>query len=359
VKHARSHFASPVATLLLVTATAACTPDGSDQDSARNPSARLAGSSRFESHFQWKDTIVLEEGQGVVNVQPLVSVDRTGDFIVADQSENRIRVYRPTGALVRQFGGKGGGPEEFQGLIGAFRSGADDLVVMDQVGKLAVFPAGSGPVQRTVRLPLSPAYGADLVGDTLLLVAARTAESKDSGSLLHLVNLRTLSISRSFFTPPPVLKGHPIESAVGFITARVQNDTIAAVYSISDTIYLFSLDGRPAGKIPFRAPGFRSMKTAPPRGQVSKDKLFEWVSGFSLVTHAFQVPNGDFLVQYQDRQGSEMKWRLARVTRRGETLFDVADSPMLLATADQGSRLIFVHPLAEVPNKWISASLVQ
>lgn len=356
----RVEMSIPRATVLLpmLALVAACAePDGGG--GARQQLEGENGRAALTSNFTLGDTIALEENDEVINVWPQVSVDGAGNFLVADQKESQVRVYGSSGKLVRHFGRKGNGPDEFNSTVRALPLPSGGVLVVDARGKVAVVRSGEARVSETHRLPVRPVYSASLIGDSLLLVAGRIGEKEPGSPLLHVFDLASMSLSHSFFSSPSRFRDDPIERNIGFVNATVSGDTIAAVYSVSDTVYLFRPDGTALGQVPLNSKNFRRAEGRPPKRGSNVQDLLKWVATFSLTTDVFWTPGGDFLVQYQDRDGTDMRWRLTRITREGQPVFDVWDTPRLLASDQQGSRFLFISPDSETPNVWVSASLAR
>lgn len=309
--------------------------------------------SRLDELVTWGGEIRLEESDEVINVFP--NVTATGDaFLVADAREVQFRVYGKDGRLASHFGQKGEGPEEFRSPVAALRRASGNVLVVDINGKVAEFtPAGE--LRSTGIVPFAMVYDADLVNDTLMVIAGRAPGSRDT-PLLHLVDPRSGAILHSFFRPaiPPKLRDEYM--IAGFVDAAVRGDTVAAVFALSDTVYLFSPTGEARGKIPIPARSLRPLKEPVPRG-APREKLQEWVSTFSSVSNVHWGPDGTFLVQYFDIEGVTQHWRLVRMDRGGKALFEGIDTPQLLATGDGGATLYFVKPDSETPNVWSVAHL--
>jgi hypothetical protein len=343
-----------IATLVL---TSGCSGDANQSIRNRRSSEPVANTTALNPFVQWGDRITLQENSDVINVAPQVRLDGAGNFLVADAKESQVRVYGPTGRLIHHFGGKGGGPSEFNGPIAAMRRSSEEIIVVDRGGKGAIFSSDGRDVMKTFRLPLGPLYDANLVNDSVLLLAGRVPGKLDT-PLLHLFNLNSLSLSQSFF-PAPAISGMDkmAEPTVGFAGSAVRGDTIAAVYALSDTVYLFGLDGSVRGKVPMNSRHFRRMKTPAPAPGSPINVVRDWIASFSLTSHVFWAPSGDFLVQYQDREGPILHWRLTRISRSGKPVFDVRDTPRLLAASNEGSTLYFISPNSITPDTWTTASL--
>jgi hypothetical protein len=345
--------------LLTLTVGAGCSKNADDPGAAEGGSGLEASdASSDRTAVRWGETITLEENTDVINVAPHVSLDDAGNFVIADQQEQQVRLYEPVGRLIRHLGRKGSGPGEFQSLVSALPLSSGETVVVERSGRGAVFPANGDKVSRTFQIRLASIWEASLVSDSLLLVAGRLPSTSLSSPLLHLVDLESMAIRKSFFPPPQTaVAGKPIENNIGFVSATVHGDSIAAVYSVSDTVYVFNHEGNLLSRVPLRSENFRRIKSPPPPRGSNLEDLLKWVSTFSLMTQVFPAPDGGYLVQYQDREGKDLNWRLARIAPTGGVLFDLQDTPRLVASAGDGSRLWFIDPNSEAPNRWVSATL--
>ena len=76
-----------------------------------------------------------------------------GGLLIADRSENTIRVLDATGKLVRSVGRTGDGPGEFQSMIWAGRCRGDSLLVWDLRRRQATMVGASGAAARQFAVP--------------------------------------------------------------------------------------------------------------------------------------------------------------------------------------------------------------
>jgi len=346
---ARSTFrrAARAATLLSLASVGAC---------ARADAAPEAWPTRpLGEVVRWEGEIRPEENDEVLNVWPILHADPAGGFLVADTREGQTRLYDAAGRLRGRFGARGRGPAEFDGPVASLRLPSGEIAVADLSGKVAVFDAAGARLLRTFQTGLVPLYDAELLPDARLLLVGRGPDK--AGPLLHLFDPRGGRITRRFFTPAQP-RGTSRRGALtaSFAEATVRGDTIAVVTSLVDTLYLFDAGGRSLAKvhIPFRH--FRPLPRDLPR-RAKREQTYAWLSAFSLVSHAFWAGDGSWLVQYQDRNGPEIRWRLLRMTRDGRRIFELRDTPQLLATDPDSGRLYFVAPTAPAPNVWSVARL--
>lgn len=323
-------------------------------DNADKTTPSSAGQSSLAEVVTWGPDIRLEENSEVINVAPAVNMDSTGRFLVADSREAQVRVYSPQGELLYRFGSKGYGPGELQHPTAAFRTSSGAIAVTDMDGKIVVFDSVGSSLARTVRTPLGPLYDASPVNDSLVLLIGRLG-AQISTPLLHLWNIRSDSLVRSFF-PAPELKQElrGASAFMGTADAAVRGDTVASVFALTDTLYLFRLNGQQIGKIPIPFSHARLLETPLPTNG-SPEKMQQWRESFSSITNIFWQRDGSFLIQYYDTEGAELRWRLLKMKRNGDLVFDVRDAPRLLASSD--TILYFVKPGSLTPNLWSSAYL--
>lgn len=318
--------------------------------------ARTASITPLDRHVAWGRTITLEENDDVVNVLVRATLDPRGGFLVADEQEDQVRRYSPSGGLLLAFGRRGSGPTEFTNLNRAMRLGSGELLAVDAVSHAAVFDPDRRGLVRTFRVPVGPVKLASLVNDSLLLLGGTLAGS-DAETRLHLWNLRSNRLARSFFAVHPVTDSHRFAAnTAGLLGVAVHGDTIAAVFALTDSVFLFDLSGRRLETVPLPSIGLRRFDPALRLPRMDLVSAREWFGRFSLVSDIYWLRDGSFLVQYQDRAGVEPRWRLLHITRDGRPLFESRDTPYLVAV-DHSDTAWFVKPGSPTPNVWAAARL--
>ncbi|HEU4452687.1 MAG TPA: hypothetical protein VFR81_06480 [Longimicrobium sp.] len=354
--------AIPVAALLIGIAAAATAivqarphgpKTGVEKDAAPPGSAR-----DFDEHIRRERDIRLAESQSVLNVNPRVEVDRLGGFLIADANEAQVRRYAPDGRLLWAFGRKGQGPGEFLRLSTALRTRGDTILAAEISGRVSLIDPAGSRLARLRQTGLGPLYDGTLVGDSLVVFAAREGGKVDT-PLLHVWNVGKDSVTSRFFRTPAAPRG--LESAYAFAgTADVaaRGDTLAAVFALSDTVFLFDVRGRLLERVPIPFQRFRR-PTEPMPKLAGIDEYRKWASGFSAISQIHWLSDGSFIIQYFDTDGMTPRWRLAHLTRRGRRLFEVLDSPQLLAVSQASDSLYFVTPDAETPAFLTAASVVR
>ena len=277
---------------------------GADPGAVRRPSDSGERFGRFADELVVVREIELAESQAVMNVTPRVKLDpRVGSWWPTP-ARHRSGGIPPTAPVLSDFGRKGRGPGEFLRLSAALRADRNAIVAVEINGRISRFDSAGHLAGSTRQTPLGPVYNATLADDSLLVLAGRLGGRGDT-PLLHVWSLRRDTLLRSFFRPPAPPNG--MEGTYAFagtadVTAR--GDTLAAVFALTDTVYLFDSRGRTLEKIaiPFR--GFRRpSERMPVRASIDEYRL--WASHFSAISQVFWQSDGSFLVQYFDTNGVE------------------------------------------------------
>lgn len=313
----------------------------------------------LDGAVEWGREFRLEENDRTVNVSVRASLDPRGGFLVADEQEGFARRYAADGKLLAQFAGKGSGPGEFGNLLRVLRLPDGTVAAFDIFSRVAFFDSAGERLVRTARTPVAPLHSVTLLDDSLVVLGGTHAEGNGDERRLHVWNFRSDSLVRSFFAPPVLSQAHAIAAATaGWVGVDRRGDTLAVVTSLSDTVYLMTAEGRMLQRIPVPSRAFRRLdpETPLPGRAGGIDEARAWFGSFSLMSDVFWL--GDtLLVQFQDRQGREPHWRLVGMTRDGSRLFEVVDTPNLLAVDHASRELFFVSPESETPNVWRSARL--
>jgi hypothetical protein len=318
---------------------------------AREP-AQAEPPATLTLHFE-DGSIPLQENREVINMEPVVSMDADGGFIVADMLEAQVRLYSRTGHLRDHFGRKGKGPGEFDGLSAALRLPSKDIVAIDMDGKMGIFSA-DGELKSTQKIPLVPVYAAVLLDPEHLVIAGRT-EGKSDTDLIHVWSLVEERIVGSFFRVPPHSENMATAySFSGFADVAVRGDTLAAVFALSDSVYLFLKDGTRLGSLRIPATKFRPLRSPMPAPPTPVQEQ-QWMESFSTFVDIFWTANGGLVAQYFDLEKLEPQWKAVGIDRAGRKTFEYEGSK-LVAVSPQDS-LFFIHPRAEVPNQWVVATL--
>lgn len=325
---------------------------------SREAHSAIGANQDLAAFLTWGAPVEMEENDGVINVTPRVTMDPRGGFLVADGREAQVRRYRADGRLAQVIGRRGSGPGEFRNLVGAHRLQDGRIVAVEMDGKVSIFDERGQTLLQTRSAGLSPLYESAILDGHVLLLAGRAAGASGN-ALVHVYDLETGSLRRSFFEVPrhdPALAGAYMFA--GSADAVARGDTVAAVFALSDSIYLFDSGGASLGRVAIPFQQFRRLSRPMPTSGSNVDDFRTWTETFSAVSHLYWLRDGSFLVQYYDMKGVEPQWRLLHMSRDGQLRFESVDTPKLLATGGGNvDELLFVHPAAEAPNQWVSARL--
>jgi hypothetical protein len=296
---------------------------------------------------EWTGTIVLEEDSAVINVAPTVRIDGSR-FLVADGREAQFRIYDADGGLVSHFGSLGDGPGEFRMPVQIARLPDGSLLAVDFDGSIAIYSDDGRSLVRTVTTPFNRIEGLEVIDDTLVYVAG-ALPGRDMEERIHVLDVHSGEVLRSFFQPPLAEEEITAVTTVGITGLAIRGDTIAATYALRDSVFFFTTEGRYLSSlsIPFR--DFRPVGPPPPPGTAGAATR-AWIDSFTMVSEVFWLQGGELIVQYQDRENMLPRWRLLGMTREGRRIFDLIDTPRLHAMTDDGERLYFEDPEALTGN---------
>lgn len=195
----------------------------------------------------------VDEGpQAFARVGPaLIGTDARGSIHVADAANHRIRVFDDAGNPLREMGGRGGGPGEFE-FVGAFAVSDDGTVVLSDFSKhaLVLFDSTGTPLPER---PFDGFPGPRLrwVGDDLVLTLSQPTSAADDTSRTELLVFAAGDTTRIAAAPPqprPEMKQLPnCPIAIAFppllspdLRWDANGDRIAVVTGTDYTIDVFS-----------------------------------------------------------------------------------------------------------------------
>lgn len=323
-------------------------------DSGSRPLPELIA---FDSLVQAVDELLLAENDSVINVAIVVTVDPAGGFLVTDAREAQIRSYSPTGELRGAFGRKGDGPAEFTRPVAAFRLTTGGVVVLDRALKAVIFSDDGQSVVKTIPAPFTYVQDADLVNDSTILISGIT-RSGDRSDRMHLWRFTTGEVLASFFTPVVPESMEATATAAGFVSAALMHDTVAAVYSLADSVYLYTTSGILIETVPFGPTHVRRPIPIPGDIQVDPRAAVTWLGSFDIVHSLRWTEDADFVIQYQtvDSAGATV-YRLLHLARDGTVIAEVMDTPKLLTSRLDSNLFYFIHPNSETPDRWLAGAL--
>lgn len=314
----------------------------------------------LEDVVAFGQTVQLQESDEVINVTPQVTLDPRGGFLVSDEREGQVRSYAPDGRLRWHLGRLGSGPGEFRALSRSVRLAGGQVLAAELSGSFTLLDPTGSTALATIRNPFFHVQDMDVVDDSTVLVSARLEGRQGNGPSLHLWDVRTHRVRSSFFDPFAAAPNPVAATLAGWTRTAIRGDTVAAVFALSDTLYLFTLDGRPAGQRPIAFQRFRPVPAETPSGGSDPVRRARWLGSFDFVSDIFWLPDGRMLVPYHSilpDQALTRAHHLFGMDRAGNRLFEIPNVPRLLTVEPASGTLVFVAPDAEAPNRWTLAHL--
>ena len=295
-------------------------------------------------------SIALEESDSVVTVTPIVKADSEG-FLIADAREAQVRLYGKNGRLKKLLARRGSGPGEVGVPMAILRRGDRTILVMDMgsASMIRLSPEG----EEIDRYPMRfPAFGLLSLGEDVLVVGKPSFQDFPFPDLLHRWDGK--DVVEGFFPAPITERTEKLSRSYSFASADIRGDTIVASYALSDTLYFYHTGGEFIDQTPLDLEHW-SLPEEDPSGGVGSGERRKWRESLTRISDVYWLEDGTFLVQYVGHRDRELQWRLSHVTRDGEVLFDVKDTPRLL-TVD-GDLLYFVDAHSLTEDRWVVASL--
>lgn len=259
---------------------AACSGDSPPAD--RGPRMALEPFSEF---FEVVETVVLQPGpHPIVRVSGL-DRDSRGRFVMADRSEAMVYLFDPRGALIRAFGGHGGGPGEFYSPHSP-RFGPDGRIHVPDTRTATVSVFDSlGNYQRNVSTrQLVVVSSIEVLSDgTYLLLGQRLRDAR------HLVfTMDSTGQVRESLVPlsdrrPTGAKNSPAWGHVRRPSVARRGDTLTVVLSTSDSVWHIAQGGHgPPAAEHLPVDGYTPPRL-PPGGPMDIQKVRAWGRSFSTV----------------------------------------------------------------------------
>jgi hypothetical protein len=334
--------------IIVATTAVHCAPAPAEQDDHQDS----AGDARVLS----EETIHTEETDDVLIVDPRVSADSEGGYLVADAKESQVRRYSPSGSILWHSGRTGQGPGEYRSPVMARRLSDRNIAVIDHDGRLTLLDP-SGDHVSDFNLPLIRVEGFVVIDDDQLLVSGLSPEVIDSTPLLHVVDMTDQRLTRSFFDPLDSVGDRGLARALAYAAADVLADTIVTAYSGIDSIYIYTPDGKRVHSFHLPVDDFR-LAEPPSRDEFSDPiKRVEWLRSFETISGVWWLSSEKVAVSYKTLVDGGVEWHWAVVTTQGDLVHHQSNTGRLLTVDHDAHALIIVAPDSEVPDTWQSISL--
>ncbi len=301
----------------------------------------------FSAVFQPLGRLDIEETTDFALIRPFVVVTPE-EIVIAEPREGKVAIYDHAGHLRHVFGRRGGGPGEYMLPVSARPVEPGEFVVADaQLGRITRVVVGSEEAPRIMRAPVGR------VTDILMVdggyVVAGRQPGDDGGHLLHLWSGEEQSSATSFFPMPLDAADRFWAEALAWTYVAVLGDSIAATFSLSDSIFFFDAEtGAQRGSIAIPFTEFNNVLTE----DLGKDPRTRRaaIDALTRVFSFHRFSNGDFIVQTARTTEREITWSLLIMTSEGQLLHEITDTPRLLGAAEE--RLYFQIGGDVAPNQW-------
>lgn len=351
--------------LLMCIIAPACNAEADEpRVSARSP-ADSAGAGRgnepelvdqdaFSGAFEVVRKLVLEENDEAITVLPMVSSGGPGRLLLAEPREGQINVYDTDGRLQRVLGRRGEGPGEFTVPIAARLTRNGGVVVADMMlSRLTFFPPGDEGEPEVVVSPLPLVLGAEDMGEGRYLLSGQLM-SGTTPRLLHVWNRATDEIEHSFLPMRVPEESRAYAASYTTVAAILEDDTIWAVWALSDTLYKFGRRGERLTGIPLSLPRPMGVLPGAATGAVTDPRAIQAAADSLTQVNGVFVAGSEYLaIQSMQSRGLEAVWDLTIVDRRGTPVWKAAGMPRLFLV--EGDLFYFDDPASLLPNHWIVA----
>lgn len=332
---------------LTLCATLGCrTAPASPEDT---PDIDLEG---FFQKFSVVGGLVLAESTSVVTVNPMMFQDPQGGFLVVENGEEQLRVYGQDGELLDLFGPGTGKGESIRAPTGVTRLPGGTLVATTlRSDAVSVIPASGHVNDSMVSTGIRPLEGVQAISDRSVVLTG--ADAPYPKTLLHLFDLSTGSLITNFFPRPRHVDSNVVLQ-LGRLHLDVRGPRLAAVHSLSDTVFLFDLNGRYVSQYHVPIESFRI-----PRGGLpnidSRQERQRWLDQWTLLWGVFFLDDKSILVQSVKGRRTRPTYGLVLTDTSGKVLLALSHTPKLVGARE--GKLFFQDPHFSEPNRLLVATL--
>lgn len=338
--------------LCVVTAAAGCS-DGRDTSTRlllESDRISVVDGQQFDELFIVVDSLVLEESDAVVTVLPKVSLDPRGGFLVADAREHQVRVYSSRGDLEQVFGAGTEQVDSIERPQRAKRLSNGDILVVNLVGPLTLIPDRRGKAPTFIPSAFRTTRDLQVLNEREVLIVG--TDTAPPTALLHVLDLSTGQIVRSFFPPPGHLdKG--VTTTFSSVATAHRGNRLAVAHMLSDTLVFFDHYGTELSRVRIPIDPFVAPIGPLPNLQTLAERQ-AWTSQFTYVVNVFWIEDDQLIVQWQKTTGGlEIDRGILQMDTTGSRVWAIAPAPTLVAV--RGDEFFFQDPQAEAPNRWLVA----
>ncbi len=323
---------------------------GSPQQSEHASKSRV-DLQAFQGRFTVVDSLVLEEPENVVTINPLMFMDPRGGFLIVENGEEQVRVYSRTGELKDVFGEGTGKADSLRAPTGAGRLANGDIIATSLLSRrLTIIPAQQQKPVRFIETPIRLLEGVQVLNERQVLLTGPDAPY--AKTLLHIWDLSRGEIVKSFFPPPKQLDSNVV-LILGRVHTASRGDRIAALHSLSDTLFFCDRAGTVLFSVHIPVEPFSVPKGPLPRIN-SMEKRREWIDQWTLLSDVFWIDDDELIVQWVMGSRRHAVYGLVQMDTTGRQIWTMARTPRLLGVRDD--RFLFQDPNSDAPNRLIVAA---
>ena len=320
--------------------------------------------------IHWTDEITLEENEEVFTDRLYVRVE-PDRFLISDRGEDQVREYTRDGELLNYFGEDDPqAPGGLQFPSAPLRMNNDTILVPNaRDGSLSIVDPNGNLMERRSRVAGGLTFSVEpLLEDGKVLFVGHNGESRNDASdvreapegtpyFLNHLDISSGEVTKSFYPLPDPYGSHAgfLYSTSPIVNADVYSERIAAGFLLSNTISLFDIDGTHLGDVEPALSAFKEVEQTeeqPTRdeweAELVRRSFFNTLFWFNDETLLIQFTNSYF----DDQDERQLNHVLAAVTTEGEVLFEVEDTPRLLAVDQDTGGLFFAHPDHDFESHW-------
>ncbi|MDR0787830.1 MAG: hypothetical protein LBG44_08200, partial [Gemmatimonadota bacterium] len=302
--------------------------------------------------FRQEELVRLSETKEVLTVSPEIALD--SDVIwVADPDETQVRKYSRQGDLIFAFGTRGRGPGEMESPVQVVPLGGDTLLVVDRgrIPQISLYDT-AGDTARFIGYVDRPNEARNIamiakIADGRFAVAAghesmRVPFGVDIGDITK-IREGTSTRFVGTFTELKLPGGVP-EELVQTYTALAQTivgarDSLLFVASMTqDTIHVYNINTNTQRSFVLPTSKFRPLTAL----TINEDRTIQganaWRESFSTIGNIFAISDSVIVVQFSDFRDRRATFSLVGVDYSGRRLFEINDSPRMLAWDEESHR---------------------
>lgn len=264
-----------------------------------------------------------------------ISTDNNENFIVADPAQGIFMIFDSGGHLIQEIGRHGRGPGEFEQITHVEHLKNGNFLASDFSGMLHLFDA-HGKVINSYNTSISPLMKFTELNENFILIPGIDRRSSDF-KLLHLLNIESGEIERSFFESPFQMGdyGGILYSAPSVVSAIADEQYIYAFISFLNNMYIFDFDGkliRSIEGIDFEY--FSILENQ--NGPLTDSEKIEIMSSYTAISNLFWKDENSILIQHW--RPAELSFQplsfkvimnLAEIDLDGNILFEEKNTPRL------------------------------